>query len=215
MRFGGISNLPVNLRSRSGGAGVAVQDGLTEPPPQSNLCVVNSNAALRQIRAFEWALVREIRLRALADSPDAFGRCLADELSMPDQAWIERAERGALGLDTATFIAETDAVWVGLATVRLAQDADAHADLFGLWVDPSARAAGVGLALMQTVIDWARRHGARMLALLVVASNAAAIHLYRRVGFEETGKSMPMPRDPSLIEIEMELDLTRWADAPG
>ena len=215
MRFGGISNLPVNLRSRSGGAGVAVQDGLTVPPPQSNLYVVNSNAEIRQIKAVEWDRVRKIRLRALADSPDAFGRGLADELSMPDQAWIERAERGALGLDTATFIAETGAGLVGLATVRLEQDADARADLFGLWVDPAARAAGVGLALTQAVIDWARRYGARTLALLVVTSNLTAIRLYSRAGFRETGHSLPMPRKPSLIEIEMELGLTKSAGDPG
>ena len=215
MRFGGISSRPVNLRSRSGGAGVAVQDGLTRSPPDSNLCVVNANVLIRPIRAAEWPLVREIRLRALEDSPDSFGSTLAREQSFADHAWAERAEQWATGLPATAFVAETGAGWVGFVMTRLEREEATRVGLYGLWVDPTWRAGGVGLALTHAVIDWARMSGARALTLDVVTSNAAAIQLYRRAGFRETGHSMPMPRNPSLIEIEMELDLTRWADAPG
>jgi GNAT superfamily N-acetyltransferase len=176
---------------------------------------VNSNASIRPIRAAEWPRVREIRLRALEDSPDSFGSTLAREQSFPDRVWVERAKRGALGLDTATFIAETDAGWLGLVTVRLEQEDATHAELLGLWVDPAWRAGGVGLALTQAVIDWTRMRGARTLAISVVALNAAAIQLYRRAGFRETGNTFAMPRKPSLIEVGMELDLAEPAGGPG
>jgi GNAT superfamily N-acetyltransferase len=176
---------------------------------------VNANVLIRPIRAAEWPLVREIRLRALEDSPDSFGSTLAREQSFADHAWAERAEQWATGLPATAFVAETGAGWVGFVMTRLEREEATRVGLYGLWVDPTWRAGGVGLALTHAVIDWARMSGARALTLDVVTSNAAAIQLYRRAGFRETGHSMPMPRNPSLIEIEMELDLTRWADAPG
>jgi hypothetical protein len=39
--------------------------------------------------------------------------------------------------------------------------------------------------------------------LLVVAGNAHALAVYRRAGFAETGRTIPLPRDPSVMEIEM------------
>jgi ribosomal protein S18 acetylase RimI-like enzyme len=37
----------------------------------------------------------------------------------------------------------------------------------------------------------------------VIESNAGAIRLYHRAGFTETGRIVPLPRDPSVVEIEM------------
>jgi len=176
---------------------------------------VNANVLIRPIRAAEWPLVREIRLRALEDSPDSFGSTLAREQSFADHAWAERAEQWATGLPATAFVAETGAGWVGFVMTRLEREDANRAGLYGLWVDPAWRAVGVGLALTQAVIDWARRREARLLTIEVVTSNAAAIQLYRRAGFRETGKTFAMPRKPSLIEIEMELDLTKPADDPG
>ena len=215
MRFGEISSDLVDRRSRSGGAGVAVQDGLTRSTPDSNLRVVKSNASIRPIQAAEWPRVRDIRLRALEDSPDAFGSTLAREQSFADHVWAERTEQWATGLSATAFVAETGAGWVGFVMTRLEREDANRAGLYGLWVDPAWRAVGVGLALTQAVIDWARRREARLLTIEVVTSNAAAIQLYRRAGFRETGKTFAMPRKPSLIEIEMELDLTKPADDPG
>jgi GNAT superfamily N-acetyltransferase len=168
---------------------------------------MKSNVAIRAVRADEWRRVRDIRLRSLEDAPDAFGSTIADERSLPDRAWIERTERSALVGDSAAYIAETPAGWIGFVMARVEAEDRTRSGLFGLWVDPAARAAGVGMALTEAVITWAREQGARTLALWVVASNSAAIRIYRRAGFEETGNTMPMPRKPELMEIQMEKDL--------
>ena len=47
---------------------------------------------IRELERREWALYRELRLRALAESPDAFGRRLVDELARPDAEWIRLTE---------------------------------------------------------------------------------------------------------------------------
>jgi GNAT superfamily N-acetyltransferase len=67
---------------------------------------------------------------------------------------------------------------------RLDRDDPARAGLFGLWVDPAARAAGVGRALTEAVIAWAG------------AKSALADPLGgrdQRSGFVETNDTMPMP----------------------
>ena len=57
----------------------------------------------------------------------------------------------------------------------------------GMLVDREWRGRGVGTALLQASIDWARDQGLHKLCLEVFAHNTAAIALYRRCGFVEEG----------------------------
>ncbi len=145
-------------------------------------------------------------MRALEESPDAFGATPADEGSLPDRAWVERTEQTADNGNAAAFIAEAPAGWIGFVMIRLDDGEPTRAGMFGLWVDPASRGRGVGRSLTEAAISWACARAARTLTLWVVASNSAAIGLYRGAGFVATGKSMPMPRQPELIEIQMEKD---------
>jgi GNAT superfamily N-acetyltransferase len=49
---------------------------------------------VRRARPEEWAVLRELRLRALADAPDAFASKLADEAAAPEEMWRRRADGG-------------------------------------------------------------------------------------------------------------------------
>jgi RimJ/RimL family protein N-acetyltransferase len=57
----------------------------------------------------------------------------------------------------------------------------------GMLVDREWRGRGVGSALIQATIAWARDQGLHKLSLEVFAHNAAAIVLYRKSGFIEEG----------------------------
>jgi ribosomal protein S18 acetylase RimI-like enzyme len=57
----------------------------------------------------------------------------------------------------------------------------------GMLVDPAWRGRGVGSALLQGAIEWARAHDLHKLGLDVFPSNTAAIALYRKHGFVEEG----------------------------
>jgi RimJ/RimL family protein N-acetyltransferase len=57
----------------------------------------------------------------------------------------------------------------------------------GMLVDREWRGRGVGSALLQATIDWARDKGLHKLCLEVFAHNTAAIALYRKCGFVEEG----------------------------
>lgn len=58
----------------------------------------------------------------------------------------------------------------------------------GMMVARDWRGRGVGAALLTAAIDWARERGLHKLSLGVFAHNAAAIGLYRKIGFVEEGR---------------------------
>ena len=77
----------------------------------------------------------------------------------------------------------------------------------GMWVEPAWRRRGVGCALLQEVISWGRERGLRRLGLWAPGHNRAAIALYTRAGFRNTGDRRPLPTDPALSIIAMEVEL--------
>jgi hypothetical protein len=81
----------------------------------------------------------------------AFGSTLAHEQGFADDVWRERAVGASVGCDRATFIAERDNQWVGLATGLARQDDPENAGplLVGMFVDGTARRLGVGGASSQ------------------------------------------------------------------
>jgi GNAT superfamily N-acetyltransferase len=156
---------------------------------------------VRRIRPDEWDRLRALRLHALADAPLAFGSTLSLEEAFPEGIWRERAAGGAASEDRATFIAEQDGRWIGLATGLITGSADPV--LVGMFVDGSARRRGVAVALIESVVGWVQSRGAARLLLWVTSGNEAAIALYRRCGFQPTGGTRSVAHTPTLIENEM------------
>jgi len=137
----------------------------------------------------------------------AFGSTLAREEAFPEHVWHERAAGGACGDERATFIAERDGQWIGLAT-GLAADPDGSGPvLVGMFVEPAERGRRVGVALVEAVTAWARAHGATRLSLWATSTNARAIALYERCGFRPAGETKPLAHTPSLTELRMVRDL--------
>ena len=140
----------------------------------------------------EWQRCKAIRLQALEDSPDAFGSLLEEEILFADSEWQERLRRP----NVATFVATIgeDGDDVGLVT---GAPYDGTTGLFSMWVAPEARGRGVGGALIDAVVEWARSNGSSEILLDVEDDNESAIALYRSKGFERTGVvgTLPSPRE--------------------
>jgi GNAT superfamily N-acetyltransferase len=64
-----------------------------------------------------------------------------------------------------------------------------------LYVEASARGAGVGGALVAGALERARARGCRRIELDTSESNADALRLYERYGFSTSSKSEPPARD--------------------
>jgi ribosomal protein S18 acetylase RimI-like enzyme len=58
--------------------------------------------------------------------------------------------------------------------------------LVGIYVRPSARKAGVGRRLVETIVEFARQR-VELIQLSVVSDNEQARRLYERLGFLEYG----------------------------
>jgi len=145
---------------------------------------------------------RRVRLRALRDTPSAFGSTYQRESQFSEDDWIKRAEN--LCTDRSVgYLAFDDGEYCGIAACFLNEQDSTKADLVSMWVATEYRRTGTGRLLVDAITTWAKAHGARSLLLLVTSSNDAAMQFYRRIGFSLTGRTEPYPNDPSLIELEM------------
>jgi ribosomal protein S18 acetylase RimI-like enzyme len=61
-----------------------------------------------------------------------------------------------------------------------------------MFVAPAARERGVGTALVEALVAWARARRAVGLSLRGAATNSPAIALYEKCGFRRTGESKPV-----------------------
>jgi len=163
---------------------------------------------IRRIRADEGLLLKALRLRALADSPMAYGSTLAREQVYPDALWHERAAIGAAGDKVMTVVAEHDERLLGMA-IGLAPEVEnlPYPTMVGVFVDAAVRRQGVGAVLVEKVIDWARARGSAQLLIWITDGNEPALALYRRAGFRPTGVTRPSAHTPDLLESEMLLEL--------
>ena len=89
----------------------------------------------------------------------------------------------------AVFVAEAeDGAVVGrLSLARDQHPASAHVADLGLMVAADARRQGVGRALLEAAVEWARGAGVRKLELHVFPWNEPALGLYESFGFEREG----------------------------
>jgi len=147
-------------------------------------------------------LFKEVRLRALEDSPSAFGSTYAKESQFADAEWMQRV--GRWNGETGTgFLAIDAGVACGLAGSFLDQSDPTRAQLISMWTAPTHRQRGIGRLLVNAVLNWAGGRNVRVLQLMVTSNNEPAIRFYRRLGFTQTGRTEPYPNDPSVVEYEM------------
>lgn len=168
---------------------------------------------IRQFRANEWRLYRRLRLRALADAPDAFGSTYEAAAARPEQVWKSRLAELDGHLDAA-LLAEVDGAPAGLAWGRIEPDAQHTATVYQMWVAPEHRRSGAGRRLLDTVVAWAAGRGVTSVCLDVTIGNEPAERLYEAAGFRVCGPPAPLRPDSPLMERPMRL-IVAVAGRPG
>jgi RimJ/RimL family protein N-acetyltransferase len=141
----------------------------------------------------------QIREAAPADAPAlvALARSVASEpegwLLSSDEWRGAAAERRYLrsvrrSRHAAVFVAEAPEGLVGrLSVARDPHPASSHVADLGLMVAATHRRRGIGWALLERTVEWARANGILKLELHVFPHNEAAIALYDRFGFVREG----------------------------
>ena len=143
----------------------------------------------------------ELTIRRAAPADAAALVSLAREVAAEPEGWlISSGENRSLGderrflravrhsRDAAVFVAETSEGIVGrLSVARDPHPASAHVADLGLMVAKTHRRQGIGRALMEQAVDWARSARVAKLELHVFPHNVAAVRLYETFGFEREG----------------------------
>jgi GNAT superfamily N-acetyltransferase len=152
---------------------------------------------LRRAKLGDEAILRELRLQALSDAPEAFGSTLDKERARTTADWQRWMSPGV------TFILYEPAGAQGMFAGLHDESDPAVVHLMAMWVHPSIRGLGGADELVEAVIGWARSEGAKIVRLKVIQGNDRARRFYERMGFRPTGIKVARERD-GLIEVEME-----------
>jgi ribosomal protein S18 acetylase RimI-like enzyme len=161
----------------------------------------------RTLEPHEWPTYREVRLRSLADSPDAFGSTLAEEQARPADAWAARLSAAAVSGRDYPLIAELAGAVVGLVWARVDGTSAAVVKIFQVWVAPECRGRGIAATLMRKAIKWAQCRNAQVVQLGVTRGDTSAVRLYLREGFREVGSPEPLRPGSPLLSQPMQLTI--------
>jgi ribosomal protein S18 acetylase RimI-like enzyme len=134
-------------------------------------------ATVRRLGPDDWQTLREIRLSALADSPDAFGSTLERERAFGEDDWRRRASGPVVVVD--------DPGPVSMGGTFLADDDVLH--LWGMWTHPEHRGRGHAHAVLDALVP-----ADREVRLDVNVANPGARAVYERYGFVRTGRLQPL-----------------------
>ncbi|MFN0108819.1 MAG: GNAT family N-acetyltransferase [Blastocatellia bacterium] len=126
-------------------------------------------------------------------------------LEPTDVDYLQNPEARILAEGGQIFFAlQADGVIGTAAAVRVSESS---IELAKLAVSPSAQGQGIGRRLSETVIEFARQHGATMVVLTSNSRLKQAIRLYESLGFQHA----PMPQDIpyQTADVYMTLELKR------
>lgn len=149
----------------------------------------------------EWQRLRNIRLRSLKESSDAFGGKFEVESTFIENDWRDKIDK----LDF--LIASVNKVDIGSMSVEvLIGDYGATCWIGGCWSDPDYRGQGALRALFNFVDLHALEHGWHRQGLGVWTDNYSAIAAYKAIGFIDAGHKQSSERQPGRFYIHMVRD---------
>jgi GNAT superfamily N-acetyltransferase len=157
----------------------------------------NGRLTLRRAELGDEPILRELRLQALSDAPDAFGSTYEKELARTISDWQRWMSPGV------TFILYEPAGARGIVASLRDETDLAVVHLMAMWVHPKIRGSGGADGLVAAVVAWAESVGAKLVRLKVIRGNDRARRFYERIGFCPTGIEEVRERD-GLIEVQLE-----------
>ena len=140
---------------------------------------------IRLLMTADAAQYRELRLESLRLHPEAFASTFERESEQPLSWFEDRITQGnVFGAFAGDELAGVAGCWP-----QQGPKVSHKATLWGMYVRPAARNAGLGRRLVEAVVTHASTR-VEQLQLGVVSANEAAFGLYRSMGFSEFGREM-------------------------
>lgn len=160
---------------------------------------------IRALQSNEVDLCRMLRLRALADAPEAFGVTYADAVFFDSAYWTTFIQSLTPPSKQRMFLACDGEVCSGSVFAMLDRERDHAGRVGGMWVDSKLRRQGIGLALLDMVFEWAKENAFDELWLWCEEGDNAAHRLYEKAGFKDSKN-----RDTTREKIDKDLVEMVW-----
>lgn len=144
---------------------------------------------IRVLPTDEWQVLRDFRLRALADSPENIGGDLATE-----SMWGESEWRAQLAKYDFIVAAINGATVGGMNVERLVGDFGATCWIGSCWIDPEYRRQGILREIFSYFDSVASAHGWLVQGIGVFVDNVTAIAVWEKLGFVKMGDAKPSTR---------------------
>lgn len=144
-----------------------------------------SETLVRVLTEDDWYAYRALRLAGLQESPEAFVGSYTEEAAYSEECWRSLMRRAS------RLLAERDGVPRGIVSCAIVDDDPASADVYGLWVDPATRQAGVAWQLMEAVALLATTPSRTQLYYWVGTENTRAIAFAINFGFRPSPERRP------------------------
>jgi len=168
---------------------------------------MQTRVRIERIRADQGLLLRDLRLRSLADAPEAFGQPIDEARLQPEAEWHQSARQAAAGDSRTWLLATAGDEAVGLVQGRKRRPATLL--LFSMWIEPRLRHHGLATALIDALEAWGVGWGARETRLWVYASNTPAIAFYSALGFTTVRSGEDRERGAQFGADAMRRDIDR------
>lgn len=144
---------------------------------------------IRTLTSADHTAFRDLRLRALQEHPVAFGTSAEAWASAPGTrtiAFLEDSESASPSFVLGSF---ADGELLGMLGLRREgrTSLDHKGSLWGFFVRPVCRRAGIGRALLQEALARAAKMEMRHVRIVTATSSVEAITLFEANGFERYG----------------------------
>jgi ribosomal protein S18 acetylase RimI-like enzyme len=150
-----------------------------------------------------WTLLRDMRLAALRESPQAFLSTHEREVSWEQDQWLAEFGRGDWSIG---FIAEQAVSLLG--ATRMPSTPCYECYLEYIWVTPAHRGSGLAYDMLALTFGRLRAIGVRTAFLYVLDGNDAAMRLYKRAGFTSANEPEPLVDYPGRSEELLQRSLS-------
>ena len=161
---------------------------------------------IKILTAAKWTMLRDIRLEALAESPQAFLSTHKREISWREEQWIAEFDRGEWSIG---FVADQAVSLLG--ATRTPETPRHECYLEYMWVTPGHRRSGVAYRMLSLTFDRLQAQGVKTVFLYVLDGNDAAMRLYKRAGFTGAREPEPLAGYPGRSEELLQRSLSSVA----
>ena len=173
------------------------------PPIHTRLYEPSDQAGIR------WLHDRTPPAGSVSVRPQRWPPMLDDIPANFDAFWVateqEDGEEAIIGMAGVQTVRDADPDVMGVTIPEALLSAVLTARLEAVRVAPERQRKGIGRALTQTVIDWARGHGYQRLILDTTLRREAAIGLYESMGFRRLGETRFGRWDVAWFELNLTL----------